>query len=266
MHSGLNFAFRRTVGILVAMLLLFPTGCAARDKAPASSPSSTSTATPAPTAAPTSAPRATPSPTPAPAVDPGDPLLILANPEHPLPEDYTVETELVQDTHRLDKRAAPYMREMLAAAKADGVSLIVCSSYRSMEKQTSLFDRQTGIWMSYGYEETEAANRAATEVARPGTSEHQAGLAADIVTPSYQTLDDGFENTDAFRWLDEHAAEYGFILRFPKDKQEITKIIYEPWHYRFVGLTHAKEIKTRKICLEEYLDAAPQNTPTAAAK
>ena len=91
-------------------------------------------------------------------------------------------------------------------------------------------------------------------IAVPGTSEHHTGLAADIVTPTHQTLDPQFADTAAGKWLLEHAADYGFILRYPEDKQETTKIIYESWHYRYVGEEHAKAIKESGLCLEEYLE------------
>lgn len=92
----------------------------------------------------------------------------------------------------------------------------------------------------------------------PGTSEHHTGLALDLITPGYQQLDDGFENTAAFKWLDKHSAEYGFVLRYPKDKEDITKIIYEPWHYRYVGVNAAETIKANGWCLEEYVENLKQ--------
>ena len=101
---------------------------------------------------------------------------------------------------------------------------------------------------------SEAKVKAATIVAVPGTSEHNSGLAIDIITPSYQVLDEGFAETKAFRWLDANASKFGFILRFPKDKQDITKIIYEPWHYRYVGIETAPIIKASGLCLEEFLE------------
>lgn len=179
--------------------------------------------------------------------------LLLANAENPLPQDWTVQTEEVQNGYEMDKRAAPAMREMIQAAKEDGVELMLCSAYRSVEKQQQLFDRSQQAYMAQGMSEEEAYAKTATETAIPGTSEHQTGLAADIVTPTYQMLDAGFADTPAGQWLSEHAAEYGFVLRYPQDKQEVTGIIYESWHYRFVGKTHAKLMKESGLCLEEYL-------------
>ena len=179
--------------------------------------------------------------------------LLLANAENPLPQDWSIQTEEVQNGYEMDKRAAPAMREMIQAAKEDGVELMLCSAYRSMEKQQQLFDRSQQAYMAQGMSEEEAYAKTATETAIPGTSEHQTGLAADIVTPTYQMLDAGFADTPAGQWLSEHAAEYGFVLRYPQDKQEVTGIIYESWHYRFVGKTHAKLMKESGLCLEEYL-------------
>ena len=179
--------------------------------------------------------------------------LLLANAENPLPQDWSIQTEEVQNGYEMDKRAAPAMREMILAAKEDGVELMLCSAYRSVEKQQQLFDRSQQAYMAQGMSEEEAYAKTATETAIPGTSEHQTGLAADIVTPTYQMLDAGFADTPAGQWLSEHAAEYGFVLRYPQDKQEVTGIIYESWHYRFVGKTHAKLMKESGLCLEEYL-------------
>ena len=179
--------------------------------------------------------------------------LLLANAENPLPQDWSIQTEEVQNGYEMDKRAAPAMREMIQAAKEDGVELMLCSAYRSVEKQQQLFDRSQQAYMAQGMSEEEAYAKTATETAIPGTSEHQTGLAADIVTPTYQMLDAGFADTPAGQWLSEHAAEYGFVLRYPQDKQEVTGIIYESWHYRFVGKTHAKLMKESGLCLDEYL-------------
>ena len=179
--------------------------------------------------------------------------LLLANAENPLPQDWSIQTEEVQNGYEMDKRAAPAMREMIQAAKEDGVELMLCSAYRSIEKQQQLFDRSQQAYMAQGMSEEEAYAKTATETAIPGTSEHQTGLAADIVTPTYQMLAAGFADPPAGQWLSEHAAEYGFVLRYPQDKQEVTGIIYESWHYRFVGKTHAKLMKESGLCLEEYL-------------
>ena len=179
--------------------------------------------------------------------------LILASEKSPLPDDFTAKVSKLPNGKEFDSRAIDDLEAMLAAAKADGVSLTVVSSYRSYDYQVGLFKRKVDQYKAKGYNDTDAYNIAKTIVALPGTSEHNLGLAADIVTPSYMTLDDGFEKTDAFAWLSTHCADYGFILRYPKDKGDITGIIYEPWHYRYVGHNAAKEIMAKGICLEEYL-------------
>ena len=177
----------------------------------------------------------------------------FASEKSPLPDDFTVEVSKLPNGKEFDSRAIGDLEAMLAAAKADGVSLTVVSSYRSYDYQVGLFNRKVNQYKAKGYNDTDAYNIAKTIVALPGTSEHNLGLAADIVTPSYMTLDDGFENTAAFAWLSTHCADYGFILRYPKDKGDITGIIYEPWHYRYVGHTAAQEIMEKGLCLEEYL-------------
>ena len=179
-------------------------------------------------------------------------MYVLVNREHPLPSDFAVTEAATNNGKTFDARAVGALNAMIQGAKADGVSLIVGSGYRSIERQQYLFDRKIKQYMAKGYDYQAAYDIAKTIVAIPGTSEHNTGLAADIVTPSYQTLDEGFEKTDAFAWLSAHCAEYGFILRFPKGKEAVTGIIYEPWHYRYVGVEAAQEIMSQGLTLEEY--------------
>ena len=155
----------------------------------------------------------------------------------------------------MDSRCAEPMRDMIAAAKRDGITLQLCSTFRTYETQKKLYENRINILMERDSTLTydQAAEKAKTINAYPGTSEHELGLAADIVTPSYQSLDSGYDQTDAFKWLVEHCADYGFILRYPKEKQDITKIVYEPWHYRYVGQEDAKIIMESGVTLEEYL-------------
>ena len=180
--------------------------------------------------------------------------LLLANPDNPLPDDFTVETAVVQGSFEMDARVADVMKQMIADAEEDGVDLMICSAYRSISRQQELFDAEVANQMSAGKSKADAEAITATMIAVPGTSEHHTGLAADIVTPTHQTLDPEFADTAAGQWLQEHAADYGFILRYPEDKQDITQIIYESWHYRYVGVEHAKAITEQGLCLEEYLE------------
>lgn len=184
-----------------------------------------------------------------------DPLLVLANVDNPLPEDFEVgELEKVQGKYEMSVRAASFAKDMIAAAKEDGITLQLCSAYRARSLQQTLFDNKYDSYISKGWTHDDAYAKTATIIAIPGTSEHQTGLCMDVVTPSYQVLDAGYAETDAAKWLAENAWEFGFILRYPKDKQDITKIIFEPWHYRFVGIENAKLIKDSGLCLEEYLE------------
>ncbi len=185
-------------------------------------------------------------------VDIDDWKMILVNRDYILPDDY--EPELApcitddSDSAKLDYRVAPHYNEMYLAALEDGIELTPVSGYRSVERQKNNFERKINTYIDDGYSKTEATQMAATIILPPGTSEHNAGLAMDICS-----LYESFENTEEFEWLSENAADYGFILRYPEDKQDITKIIYEPWHWRYVGVDTAKEMKASGLCLEEYL-------------
>lgn len=183
--------------------------------------------------------------------------LVLVNPTHKLSGDYEVELAAVVGDYQLDARIVSDMQAMLAAAKADGYTLQICSAYRSTERSRILYTNKVNQLVNSGLTPDDAAVEAAKWVAPPGTSEHNTGLAADIVSADYFTkyaeLEHDFEKFDEFTWLYENCAKYGFILRFPKDKQEITGITYEPWHYRYVGKENAQKIMEQKICLEEYL-------------
>ena len=180
--------------------------------------------------------------------------LILVNWEHALPDDFSVpELTQLRNGHAVDSRAYPALQTMMDEARAAGLQPLICSSYRTQDTQERLFGQEVQSWMDRGYIREEAVDRAAMWVAPPGTSEHQTGLAVDIVDISYQILDEKQENTPVQKWLMAHCAEYGFILRYPTDKSALTGIGYEPWHYRYVGIEAAKEIMENELCLEEYL-------------
>ena len=180
--------------------------------------------------------------------------LILVNWEHALPDGFSVpELTRLRNGHAVDSRAYPALQAMMDDARAAGLQPLICSSYRTRDVQERLFGQEVQSWMDQGYIREEALDRAAMWVARPGTSEHQTGLAVDIVDMSYQLLDERQESTPVQKWLMDHCAEYGFILRYPADKSALTGINYEPWHYRYVGTEAAGEIMENGWCLEEYL-------------
>ena len=185
-----------------------------------------------------------------------DGLLLLVNPWTPLPEDF-VPGELVpvQNDQAVDARAYPDLQDMLQDMSQAGLSPLICSSYRSQERQQELYDNKVQRVMDEGVSREAAQAEAARWVARPGTSEHQTGLAVDIVSLSNQMLDETQESTPEFQWLAENAWKYGFILRYPEDKSEKTGIAYEPWHFRFVGKEAAEEMHDLGLCLEEYLES-----------
>ena len=179
----------------------------------------------------------------------------IVNGEYSLPKSYkpTLAEAVKGSGYYLDYRVAPYYQKMYDAAKADGITLTPVSGYRSYERQERNFENEIADNMKTGLDRKEATIKAATVIMVPGSSEHNAGLAMDICS-----LSQSFENTKEADWLRENAADYGFILRYPKDEKSrnITKVIYEPWHYRFVGVDVAKEITAKGITLEEYLGLA----------
>ena len=188
---------------------------------------------------------------------PEDWNLILVNKTHPIPEDYEVELKSIGSGHQIDARAYDDFKAMIQASKQDGVTIYVTSSYRDMDKQITLYEKKTDSYLQQGYCLEDALSKAGQVVAVPGTSEHHLGLAIDVVSSEYRKLDEKQENTKGFQWMKAHSWEYGFILRYPNGSTDITGIIYEPWHFRYVGLEAAKEIYERGITLEEYLDAKP---------
>ena len=181
--------------------------------------------------------------------------LLLVNPWNFIPEDFSVELAELEDGHQVDERIAADLTTMMADMRAEGLSPLICSSYRTDEKQQSLFRKKVESYLEQGYSLVEADEAAGKWIAVPGTSEHQTGLAVDIIDSGYPYLDEAQENTQVQKWLMANSWKYGFILRYPSDKSHITGIWYEPWHYRYVGKEAAKEIFDRGICLEEYLEA-----------
>ena len=179
--------------------------------------------------------------------------LLLVNGDNPLPDTYDseVRASLVEidpvyrnnnNVTQIHKDVYPYITAMVATAQSQGVNLKVWSPFRSYAIQKDLFQKQVN---RVGGDEAKAA----TVVARPGTSEHNTGLCAD-----FNMASDAFENTDMYRWMVENAEDFGFVMRYREDKQPITGVIHESWHWRFVGIKHAKEMNKLDMCLEEYVE------------
>lgn len=178
---------------------------------------------------------------------------MLVNPWNPLPDGFSVDIEPLDNTRGVDKRCYPQLQKMMDDCRAQGYSPYICSSCRTWDMQQENFDRQVNIFKNQGYGDEEARRLAAKEVAVPGTSEHQLGLAVDIIDTNNWNLDESQESMPTQQWLMANSWRYGFILRYPNGTTNITGIIYEPWHYRYVGCQVAKEIYERGITLEEYL-------------
>lgn len=185
--------------------------------------------------------------------------MTLVNPWHALPESYSIHTVELVNGQSVDERCYPELQRMMDDCRAAGLSPYICSSFRTWEKQNRLFEENVRTLMAQGYSEEEARVETAKNIAIPGTSEHQLGLAVDIVDKNYQVLDEAQENTAVQKWLMENSWKYGFILRYPTDKSDITGIVYEPWHYRYVGKEAAEAIYNEGICLEEYLEKQKLN-------
>ena len=182
-----------------------------------------------------------------------DELLTLVNFENTIPKDWKVDLVQLNNGQSVDRRIYDDLIAMLQAAKSEGLNPLICSSYRTNEKQERLYQNKVSEYLSQGYSKVEASDKAAFWVARPGTSEHQLGLAVDIVSTKNQRLDRSQENTVEQQWLIQNSWKYGFVLRYPTNKNSITGVGYEPWHYRYVGKEHAKKINELGVCLEEYV-------------
>lgn len=185
--------------------------------------------------------------------------LMLVNSTHAVPEGYdTALTFVAPDPNSqqlVDARIAPAMQEMFAAAQQAGYTLFLRSGYRSYDTQVYLFNALEQTYLAQGYSETDAYAMTKKLRNEPGYSEHQTGLTADIVPLRLANTDlvEALENEPEMQWLAAHCADYGFILRYPKGKTDITGTEYEPWHFRYVGVEDAKKIMESGMTLEEYL-------------
>lgn len=182
--------------------------------------------------------------------------LFLVNPWNTIDSDWIADMTYIDSEYQLDSRIVPAYKDMVSAAAADGVNLYAISCYRSYSTQQRLYNNRVVRAKNDNpsFTQKEAEDYAATYVARPGTSEHQTGLAID-----FNSVETDFGSTKAGKWLKEHAHEYGFILRYEADKQDKTGVTWEPWHYRFVGVKHATKIKQMGCCLEEYIEYIKAN-------
>lgn len=176
--------------------------------------------------------------------------LILVNYEKEMPRDYEPKLSVVDEDRLFDSRASSSLIRMMEDMRKDGITRIWAqSAYRDPKKQDELIQESIQEYLEQGKTKEEAEILTKRSIGEPYKSEHNLGLAVD-----FNNIDYAFEKESAFKWLTEHAQDYGFILRYPKDKEDITKIKYEPWHWRYVGPEYAKEIKEKGMCLEEYID------------
>lgn len=181
-------------------------------------------------------------------------LLTLVNPWHEVPEGYSVELDTVEG-YLVDRRAANALTQMLSDCRAAGFAPIICSAYRTQEYQEMLYRNKIMRLLAEGVPNKDAPALAAKSVALPGTSEHQLGLAVDLISETYTNLDQWQERTEVQQWLMANCYDYGFILRYPNGTSDTTGIIYEPWHYRYVGATTAKAVKNSGLVFEDYLES-----------
>lgn len=174
--------------------------------------------------------------------------LILVNKDHPIPDGYEVNLLELSNGEQVDERIYPDLQAMFDSARAEGIYPFVAAGYRTHERQQELLEEKITAYENEGNSRSEAEKLAKAWVAVPGTSEHELGISVDINADTQRCSSDAM-----YQWLAQHAWEYGFIYRYPQDKTQITGIINEPWHYRYVGKEAAKEINEKGICLEEYL-------------
>lgn len=174
--------------------------------------------------------------------------MVVINKDNPISADYKLDIIDYKNV-KINSIVQEDLNNMISAAQKIGLNIYPSSGYRSVERQTRLFNNKVLRCKKQGYTNTtEAEIKAATEVARPWTSEHHSGLAID-----FNGVKDDFYTTKEYAWLIKNASDYGFILRYPKNKINITGVIFEPWHFRYVGKSVAKEISENGLCLEEYV-------------
>ncbi len=186
--------------------------------------------------------------------DASDWRLVLINKQHPIPDGYDFKLGSFASGMRCDERVIEDLLLMMQAAKKDGFNLVVISPYRTSDHQEDNFNNKIRKYMRTGLSYMEAYKVTSQVVTVPGCSEHEVGLALDITSETYLDLERGFADTKEGQWLADHSYEYGFIVRYPEEKEYITSIIYEPWHFRYVGREAASVMKEENLCLEEFWD------------
>lgn len=203
--------------------------------------------------APQPQPEPTPEPTPeGPAVSADDWFALLVGMEHPLPEGYDPETDSVDPVgYYFDSRASGELLNMLQAASDAGAQLKITSGFRSRVRQQELHDNEVAYWRGQGLAQEEAYTTAVRYEQPAGYSEHNSGLAVDLVALNNQREND-FAGTPEYQWLVEHAAEFGFIQRYPDGKQDVTGMEPKPWHWRYVGTELAQFLNEQGLTLDEY--------------
>ncbi len=174
--------------------------------------------------------------------------MIVINKDNPISSSMQFKTKSCRGKE-VGCEACEDLENMILDAKKAGITLWISSGYRNIDLQTRLFKRQVEAEKSKAVISTEEAEkRAARVVARPGTSEHNTGLAVD-----FNGVEDNFYTTKEYKWLMDNAHKYGFIERYQKKWKDYTGVIYEPWHFRYVGKENAPKIKESGMCLEEYV-------------
>jgi len=206
-----------------------------------------------PTPSPQTAPPTPPAQTPPTQNQNEDWRLKLVNAQNLLPANFSPPLATLPNGLQFDSRAIGQLNAMLAAMRNQGLSPVVSSAHRSIARQTELFNNRVTQLRGTGLTQQQAEQEAARRIARPGTSEHNLGLAVDIVDLTYQNLTDNQANTPVGQWLYRNSADFGFILRYGRGTEHITGIVFEPWHFRYVGVEAAREITSRGITLEEFL-------------
>ncbi len=194
--------------------------------------------------------------------------IFLISSTHLITQELDVPMEYLQG-HWMDARIVSSYQAMYQDAQAAGITLYLNSAYRSIATQSYLYRKGIERYQGYGYSYATAVEKASLYYAKPGGSEHHLGLALDLTTPAFRQanaiLNDSFAKTTAYQWLSTHCHQYGFILRYPQGKTNITGIAFEPWHYRYVGVEHATYMTTHGLVLEEYIDLYQSHYPALFA-